>query len=118
MKSVRAQRKHILLTVASSGLGKAFVFQLTRYGSSKIILSQKDKEKLNIVPETYKDIANSYGHSTALIEVIACDLSDSKDFKNLGNEATHIYSPRIVDMQITMVKSLVNLFSRHKCRYR
>ncbi|UCH14269.1 MAG: SDR family oxidoreductase [Bacteroidales bacterium] len=75
--------KRILITGASSGIGKALACSLAAKGAD-LILSSRNLEKLRIVSDTIKsDPATKHEPY-----IVSCDMSKTDEIKNLFNECT------------------------------
>ena len=82
--------KIVLITGASSGIGKAIAKELSIHGY-EVILTARNKEKLVKVSEEIKEL----GHTT---HIIPCDISDENQVQNLFQES----------LKIGFVSSIIN----------
>lgn len=81
------QGTNILLTGASSGLGRAVALDLTNCGARNLILTGRNKASLDNVAKECNSINDKCN-----IHVRVCDLADKDDVEILGNEALKICS--------------------------
>lgn len=72
--------KRILITGASSGIGKASAIECSKLGAS-LVITARNEMRLN---ETLKELDVSEGQKH---KCIICDLTDSKQVENLVNES-------------------------------
>jgi len=75
--------KNVLLSGASSGLGRALAVQLAHCGAKKIVISGRDEKSLQLVASECRNISKM----KTQVVVSICDLVDSKAVKILGQKA-------------------------------
>lgn len=81
------QGKNVILTGASSGLGKSLALQLARCNVKTLVLSGRNLEQLESVKSKCEEmIAND----SSCIEIATCDLSDEASVNNFSNKAMEI----------------------------
>ena len=80
--------KNIILTGASSGLGKSLAFQLAKCDIKVLVLSGRNVEQLESVKTKCEDIMGS--DSNSCVEIATCDLSDEASVEKFSNEAMEI----------------------------
>jgi dehydrogenase/reductase SDR family protein 7B len=87
--------KNVILTGASSGLGKALAFQIAKCGVNTLVLSGRNVEQLNHVKSNCEEIhANANKESTSTskstFEIVPCDLSDESSVTQFSSKAMSI----------------------------
>jgi dehydrogenase/reductase SDR family protein 7B len=82
--------KHVILTGASSGLGKAIAYQLAQCNVQKLVLSGRNEEQLKIVKAKCEDMMGTGTGTATNIQIATCDLSDESSVENFSNEAMSI----------------------------
>ena len=79
----RFRGKNILLTGASSGLGRSFALQLADCGAATLLLSARKQAELDQVAQDCQKIASGELH----IKVILADLADPESVTQLARQA-------------------------------
>lgn len=82
--------KNVILTGASSGLGKALAFQLAKCNVNKLILSGRNVSQLEDVKSKCLEIISVDKSSNTNVRVVPCDLADEASVDTFSNEAMSI----------------------------
>ena len=83
----RFEGRNVLLTGASSGLGRSFALQLAECGVKTLILSARKQTELELVAEECQKVAYA---SDLQVKIILGDLADKASVANLAKEALNI----------------------------
>lgn len=81
--------KNVILTGASSGLGKALAFQIAKCGVETLVLSGRNVEQLEKVKSACEQIILD-DEKKVDVQIIPCDLSDETSVDKFGDEAMSI----------------------------
>ena len=99
--------KNICITGASGGLGRCLAHQLAKCSASTLILSARNKDRLDQVARECRAIASLYaapgGESDLNVHVVPCHLTDTASVDHLGTTALELCSDRgsgVVDVLI------------------
>jgi hypothetical protein len=92
----RFQGKNVLLTGASSGLGRALALQLAQCGVKTLILSARKQPELEQVSTQCQEKAST---SDVQVKIVLADLSDKSSVAKLAKEALEI-CPTGVDVLV------------------
>ena len=79
------QGKNVILTGASSGLGKAFAIQLVKCGVKTLVLSGRNMEQLGDVKSICESKVSSDNETE--VHVLPCELADESSVDNFSDEA-------------------------------
>ena len=85
--TARFEGRNVLLTGASSGLGRSFALQLAQCGAKTLILSARKQAELEKVAEECRKVASI---SDFQVNIILGDLADKSSVANLAKEALKI----------------------------
>ena len=80
--------KNVILTGASSGLGKALAFQVAKCEVKTLVLSGRNLEQLEKVKSTCEEIM--FNKKKVDVKIVPCDLSDENSVDKFGDEAMSI----------------------------
>mmetsp|Transcript_10194 Transcript_10194/g.12874 ORF Transcript_10194/g.12874 Transcript_10194/m.12874 type:complete len:333 (+) Transcript_10194:74-1072(+) len=85
---------NVILTGASSGLGKALAYQLAKSDVKTLVLSGRNVEELGKVKSRCEEIISNKKEessgSTSSVQIITCDLLDEESVNKFSNEAMSI----------------------------
>ena len=84
--------KHILLTGASGGLGRAFGLELARCGARTLVLSGRNGSFLQHLAEECREVSTCFME----VHIIPCELSDPEDVVKLGKEALRLCNVNVL----------------------
>ena len=92
--------KNVILTGASSGLGRSLAFQLSQCHINKLVLSGRNIAELEKVKSRCEEImiSNNYvndNEKKCNIEIVPCDLADEKSVDIFSNDAMKLCNDEV-----------------------